>query len=250
MSNQGSKMRRRIEGLLLAAGLVLALVYLCARLHSVVMSRAGLWSFGELSERASATKSEEEPRTAAAVDFGMWSEARVKAYQEALATKVGTPLAILSVPKLGLEVPVFDATDNVTLNRGAGRIAGTAKPGEMGNLGIAAHRDGFFRGLKDVHVGDQIVLTTPHRRFLYIVDQIEIVKPRDVTVLENRAQPSLTLVTCYPFYFIGNAPQRYIVKASLADSEQRTLSEMQSRFQTSEKEKTPWTQANIGSGLD
>lgn len=239
MSSQDSKMQRRIEGVLLAAGLVLALMYLSARLHSVVMSRAGLWSFAVVSASASAAKGEEDSRTAAAVEFGMWSKARVKAYEEALATKVGTPLAILSIPRLGLDVPVFDATDDLTLNRGAGRIAGTARPGDLGNVGIAAHRDGFFRGLKDIHVGDQIELRVPRRSFFYNVDHIEIVKPNDVTVLQNRSQPSITLVTCYPFYFIGDAPQRYIVQASLVDSEQNTSSTIQFQFQTSEKEKTP-----------
>jgi len=112
---------------------------------------------------------------------------------------------------------VFDGTDDLTLNRGVGRIAGTARPGQGGNLGIAGHRDGFFRGLKDVGAGDQIELKIPGRTEVYQVDDVQIVKPTDVQVLEDRGVPTLTLVTCYPFYFIGNAPQRYIVRARATD---------------------------------
>jgi sortase A len=133
---------------------------------------------------------------------------------------VGAPLAVLSIPRLRLDVPVFEGTDELTLNRGAGRIAGTARLGERGNIGIAAHRDGFFRSLKDVHPGDRIELAQLRRKFVYNVDNIAVVDPGDVTVLHARPQPSLTLVTCYPFYFIGDAPQRYIVQASLVNSEQ------------------------------
>jgi sortase A len=121
---------------------------------------------------------------------------------------------------LRLDVPVFEGTDELTLNRGAGRIAGTARLGEQGNIGIAAHRDGFFRGLKDVRPGDRIELAQPRRKFVYTVDNIAVVDPGDSTVLHARPRASLTLVTCYPFYFIGVAHQRYIVQASLANSEQ------------------------------
>jgi sortase A len=132
---------------------------------------------------------------------------------------VHSPLAVLDIPKIGLEVPVFDGTDDLTLNRGVGRIIGTSRPGQGGNVGIAGHRDGFFRGLKDVEVGDKIELQTPTRTENYKVDEIRIVKPTDVQVLENRNVPALTLVTYYPFYYIGNAPQRYIVRVSLLEEE-------------------------------
>jgi sortase A len=130
-------------------------------------------------------------------------------------------MAVLSIRRLGLEVPVFDATDRITLNRGAGRIPGTAQPGEQGSIGISAHRDGFFRGLKDIQLGDQIELAVPAQKFVYTVDNISIVRPSD-SVLRARPRPSLTLVTCYPFYFVGDAPERYIVQASLTNSEQES----------------------------
>jgi sortase A len=238
MSSQHSKTQRRMERVLLGAGLALVLVYLSARVHAVVMYHAGMWSFAALQSNSPAVRGEGEQRSVGAVDFSLWSGGRVKAYVEGLAGKLGTPLAVLSIPKLGLDVPVFEGTGELTLNRGAGRIVGTARPGEQGNMGIAGHRDGFFRGLKDVQVGDRIELAVLGRRFVYAVDSITVVKPSDVGVLQARPRPSLTLVTCYPFYFVGDAPQRYIVRASLADSEQTKVAKLNPEFQKLNKEKT------------
>lgn len=122
---------------------------------------------------------------------------------------------MLQIPKIHLIVPLLDGTDDLTLNHAVGRIAGTARPGKEANIGIAGHRDGFFRGLKDVKLGDSIELRTVKGTDKYVVDQIRIVKPDNVSVLKPRPSSSLTLVTCYPFYFIGSAPQRYVVMASL-----------------------------------
>ena len=148
-------------------------------------------------------------------DISLWSLARVKAFQVALAKQLDPPDAVLSVPRLKLLIPVFEGTDDATLDRGAGHIAGTALLGEEGNIGLAGHRDGFFRGLKDAAVGDAVVMKSRTLSAIYRVDEIAIVSPEDVQVLADRARPSLTLVTCYPFYFQGNAPQRYIVFATL-----------------------------------
>jgi len=124
----------------------------------------------------------------ASVDFRLWSSRRVRAYSDALAAKLGAPIAVLSISELGLCVPVFNGTDAMTLNRGAGRISGTARPGERGNIGIAAHRDSFFRGLKDVALGDRIELAALLQKFVYTVDNIAVVTPSDVSVL--KAGPS------------------------------------------------------------
>ena len=153
-------------------------------------------------------------------DFSLWSEKRIEGYKESLVEHIGPPLAILRVAKIHLEVPVLDGTDDLILNRGVGRIAGTARVGSSDNVGIAGHRDGFFRGLKDLAVGDTMDLVTPSSTETYVVDKIQIVDPKDVSVLRPAKVPSLTLVTCYPFYFIGSAPQRYIVHASISDSHQ------------------------------
>ena len=213
----GRKVLHGSERVLITAGLICVLIYVCARIYATAMYQAGLWSFSQLKSSSAIAKHEEHSR---AVDFNLWAGKRVTAYKQALAAHVGPPLAVLSIPRLRLDVPVFEGTDELTLNRGAGRIAGTARPGERGNIGIAAHRDGFFRGLKDIRPGDRVELAQLRRKFVYTVDNIAVVDPGDVTVLHPRPQPSLTLVTCYPFYFIGDAPQRYIVQASLANSEQ------------------------------
>jgi sortase A len=126
-------------------------------------------------------------------------------------------LAILRIPKVHIEVPVFDGTDELVLNRGVGRIIGTSKPGQPGNIGVAGHRDGFFRGLKDIGVGEQIELVTLQGTQKYVVDRIRIVTPDDVSILTDRGFPSLTLVSCYPFYFVGDAPKRYIVQCSFEE---------------------------------
>ena len=213
----GMKVLHGSERLLLTVGLVCVLVYVCTRIYATAMYQAGLWSFSQLKSGSPTVKYEEHRH---AVDFSLWGEKRMKAYKHALATRMGTPLAVLSIPRLRLDVPVFEGTDELTLNRGAGRIVGTGQLGERGNIGIAAHRDGFFRSLKDVRPGDRVELAQLRHKFVYTVDNIAVVDPGDVTVLHGRPQPSLTLVTCYPFYFIGDSPQRYIVQASLANSEQ------------------------------
>jgi sortase A len=153
------------------------------------------------------------------VDFGLWSEKRIEAYKQLLSAKFEAPIALLTIRRLSLEVPVFEGTEEPVLNRGVGWILDTAKPGEGGNIGIAGHRDGFFRCLKDIQIGDRIELATPDQKTTYTVDAIQIVIPEDVSVLLPRKRPALTLVTCYPFYFIGSAPMRFIVHASIEESD-------------------------------
>jgi len=108
---------------------------------------------------------------------------------------------------------VLPGSDDHTLDRAVGYIEGTAPPGTNGNLGIAGHRDGFFRGLKDIAAGDLIEIDTMDGQDVYRVERTWVVNPDDVSVLDPTPTPALTLVTCYPFYFIGSAPLRYIVRA-------------------------------------
>jgi len=206
----------RVEHLLLAAGVVLMSTHLAIVLYGSASSHLALREFDRAQGSA--------PRETAPVpageedDFSLWDKKRIQAYRESLRAFVAPPMAAMSIEKLRLRVPVFEGTDEVVLNRGAGWITGTARPGEPGNIGIAGHRDGFFRGLKDIALGDDISLSASGRTLHFTVDAIRIVAPTDVHVLEPRARPSLTLVTCYPFYFIGNAPQRYIVHASIVET--------------------------------
>lgn len=151
-------------------------------------------------------------RTADPVDMTTWSRARVDHYRKSLRENLA-PQALLRIPSLKLVVPVFEGTSELNLNRGAGRIEGTARIGEPGNVGIAAHRDGFFRVLKDVRVGDTLLLERLTGTETYRVVSTTIVDPSEVSVLTPTATQSVTLVTCYPFYYVGSAPRRFIVHA-------------------------------------
>jgi LPXTG-site transpeptidase (sortase) family protein len=152
------------------------------------------------------------------VDTSLWAEARITAYQESLFSDQRAPLGILRIPELEIEVPVYSGTDDWVLDRGAGHIEGTATPGAAGNAGIASHRDGFFRPLKDIENGDLLIYESLAGETVYRVEGLKIVDPTDVSVLDPASETVLTLVTCYPFYFVGDAPQRFIVRA-VADRE-------------------------------
>jgi sortase A len=131
-------------------------------------------------------------------------------------------LGRLVVPRLGLSVMVAEGIDNRTLRRAAGHIPGTARIGSGGNAGIAGHRDGFFRPLKDVRSGDEVVVTTPGAISRYRVEWAEVVPPEDTSSLRPTTYPALTLVTCYPFHYVGTAPDRYVVRARLIESRAST----------------------------
>jgi LPXTG-site transpeptidase (sortase) family protein len=147
------------------------------------------------------------------VDMKLWSPTRVRLYKVALERETPSTLAILRIPRLMLEVPVYDGTTDAVLDLAAGRIEYTALPGTPGNVGIAAHRDGFFRLLKDIKEGDTLVLDTPVATEQYRVEWIRITTPDDVSVIDPTPGPAVTLVGCYPFYHVGSAPKRFIVRA-------------------------------------
>lgn len=206
-----------IERLLLVTGGLLLLVYAAARIDGWVSSRAALQ---QIDRERAGKEFNGFPSGAPLqgndnIDFSLWSQQRILAFTESLSLKEDQALAVIELDRLRIRAPVFEGTDDLVLNRGVGWISGTARPGEAGNTGIAGHRDGFFRGLKDVRVGDLIELQMPHSTIAYRVGQTEIVNPEDVRVLMPRGESSLTLVTCYPFYFVGHAPQRFIVHATL-----------------------------------
>lgn len=126
----------------------------------------------------------------------------------------GTVLARLSIPALHLDTSVLEGSMDETLARSAGHIEETPLPGEPGNVGIAGHRDTTFRALRDVRVGDRLALTTTRGIRHYRVRNTWVVAPEEVWVLEDTQTPAVTLVTCYPFTFLGHAPQRFIVRAT------------------------------------
>jgi sortase A len=131
----------------------------------------------------------------------------------------GSILGRLEIPRLGVSTIVRAGSDARTLNLAVGHIAGTALPGEAGNVGLAGHRDTFFRRLEAIRTDDEIRLVTVEGTHIYRVQRTDVVEPSDVWVLDSTGEPVLTLVTCYPFTYVGPAPDRFIVRALLAPSE-------------------------------
>jgi len=119
----------------------------------------------------------------------------------------------LEIPRLGLSTIVVEGASKTTLRRAVGHISGTALPGQPGNIGISGHRDTFFRPLRNIERHDIILLTTVLGEYRYRVVSMRIVGPNDVAVLNPSGDEILTLVTCYPFYFVGSAPDRFVVRA-------------------------------------
>jgi sortase A len=198
------------ERLTLAGGIAALALWAVVAVSGAVGTRVEL-------QRFQAQKAAVQSAAAATPDLSLWSPDRIRAWRETLARESPTPLGVLRIPRIGLEVPVLAGTDEWTLNRAVGHIEDTAVPGSDGNAGIAGHRDGFFRALKDIGAGDLMELETLERVETYRVERIWIVGPDDVSVLDPTSTPAITLVTCYPFYFIGSAPQRFIVRAVRAD---------------------------------
>jgi sortase A len=205
------------------AGVAMLSVFFLLRFEGQRQSDAGIAAFHEaaalqsVNGRVSALSAAPDSRLESAVaapDQSLWAVQRIRDYEASVQVAGSPPLAVLSIDKVGIEVPVYDGTDEYNLNRGVGRIEGTAAVDAVGNLGIAGHRDSFFRGLKDIAVGDRLELLTTEGKLQYAISSIDIVDPRDVWVLAPTEQRTITLVTCYPFYYVGHAPKRFIVKAT------------------------------------
>ena len=129
------------------------------------------------------------------------------------APQPGEPVGKLTIPRIGLSAIVAEGVDESTLRKAVGHIPGTSIPEQSGNVALAAHRDTFFRDLGRVHGDDLISLETPHRIFLYRVKRTSVVGPKDTEVLQSDGQPELTLITCFPFHYVGPAPKRFVVEA-------------------------------------
>lgn len=142
----------------------------------------------------------------------LWSQEALSDFRQ--AEKLQAPLALVSVPRLQLEVPVFSGTSEEQLDIGAGWLPTTAELSDPnGNIAIAAHRDSWFRPLKDIRIGDTVAVTTASGLEQYTVIEYQVVTPDDTSVLAHSRDKRLTLITCYPFYFVGNAPYRFVVTA-------------------------------------
>ncbi len=216
---------RMMERSFFILGIVLLGLYVASDVTAEISSRAALRDFksAQTANQSSTETAERAPskdgvRTSESVDTSRWSGNRIQSYLGSLRAKKESAIGVLKIPRLHLEVPIFEGTDGLTLNRGVGHIVGTAALGGSGNAGIAGHRDGFFRSLKDIAIGDEIELLSAVRVLHYEVQKIEVVTPSQTEVLADRGNPTLTLVTCFPFYFDGNAPERFIVWARPAIS--------------------------------
>jgi sortase A len=135
--------------------------------------------------------------------------------RDILLSRPGAIIGRIDIPRIHVSALVLEGSDSHILRIGAGHVQGTALPGTIGNIGIAAHRDTFFRPLREIRHDDMISLTTPHGVYRYQVEGTEIVDPNDIEVFNWTRDPELTLVTCYPFYYLGSAPKRFIVHARL-----------------------------------
>lgn len=202
---------------LLVTGGIFIAIYAFARVGGWVLSRAELQKFDQLRSKTGL----KDPANLAGqddIDFSLWSDQRIRTFKKSLNVEPGPTLAVLEVDRLRIRVPVFEGTDDLALNLGAGWVKGTAKPGILGNTAIAAHRDGFFRVLKDIQSGDLVELHMQDKTMVYRVNSMEIINPDEIRVLMPSGEPILTLVTCYPFYYAGSAPQRFIVHAALQET--------------------------------
>lgn len=211
--------QRNLGVSLVVTGAILLGVYLVPTVYGSVMSHVAIAQFRAQSSANS-----------------LWDSARIRAYKRTLSLSFAPPEAVLRVRRLGIEVPVLEGTSDAILNRGVGHIPGTALPGQPGNLAITGHRDGFFRPIKDVVPGDIIEVqrpgdaqraSGPAQTDRYVVHSTKIVFPSDTSVLKQTEGSTLTLITCYPFYFVGAAPQRYIVQASLLPATHVAVSSVQ-----------------------
>jgi sortase A len=195
--------------ILLVLGLVLVGLFAAASLDRYMRSQAELRLFTKPSTQALASEGAVQMQSAG-------SEGSIASGIETVQARRPQPrgpIAVVEIPSVHLRAPVMEGVDFFTLNHAVGRIPGTARPGEEGNIGIAGHRDTFFRPLKDIKRGDTIRLRARSGTDFYKVSRIQIVSPKDISALRPQRYPSLTLVTCYPFYYAGNAPQRFVVTA-------------------------------------
>jgi len=136
-----------------------------------------------------------------------------RAESSGVAVSEGSPLGRIEISSVGLTTMILEGTEEETLRRAVGHIRGTPLPGQRGNVALAGHRDTFFRELRDIRVNDEITLTTLSGSHHYRVDSTKVVKPEETEVLKDDGADTLTLVTCYPFNFVGSAPKRFIVRA-------------------------------------
>ncbi len=200
-------------------GAVLLTVFVAAHAQSSLLPAHDLRKFEQARQETISTKSGSFQSDKSDFDTRLWNEKRITDYHDSLQHDLGLPEAVLIIPSIDLKVPVYTGIDDLTLNRAVGRVPGTAKIGVPGNLALSGHRDGFFRGLKDIKIGETIEVKTLTGSLKYKIVSTHIITPDDLSVLGDTGKDEVTLVTCYPFYFVGSAPKRFIVKAHFESEE-------------------------------
>jgi len=208
----------RLELLIVRAGEVLSYVagILFLGFFVVQIAQGEIQRRSDIAEFAHMPQAEMVPIPEVnAPDTTLWAPGRVADYQTSLNAELPPVLGVLSIPSIGLQVPVYPSDSELLMDRGSGVIDGMAYPHEAGNIGIAGHRDGYFRVLKDVQAGDKLLLETLEGPKNFVINTTQIVEIDDMALLQDTDEQTVTLVTCYPFYFVGHAPQRFIVTASL-----------------------------------
>lgn len=198
----------------LLIGLIVLAYCGCVVLDAKIFQAYATWRFQQALKRTTPTNGSSEgshPLIPAAAPSGTGN---VGTESRGGVGLKGSILGRIEISSMGLSVMIMEGTDGRTLRRGVGHISGTALPGEQGNVAIAGHRDTFFRPLRNIHVDDEITLTTLKGIYRYRVESEKLVEPEDMSVLDNSTDDVLTLVTCYPFYYVGRAPQRFIVRAA------------------------------------
>ncbi len=170
------------------------------------------WRF-ERALRDAQTYAHTINQTASSPPSAQAETARARAASFGIDGLASSPLGRIEIRAIGVAAMIMEGVDGRTLRHAVGHIPGTPRPGQPGNVALAGHRDTFFRGLRNIHKDDEITLTTLHGPYRYRVDSTQVVEPEDIKVLAATRDDFLTLVTCYPFYFVGPAPQRFVVRA-------------------------------------
>jgi len=214
---------RHIERVLLIAGLAAVDVWLLANADKAIYQAWQSWAFErELQgQQATAGAFVRDKTRQLSESLGIQRESQGSADRVATPRPSPVPpttatdgiIGRLTIPRLHLSAMVREGAGEDTLRVALGHIPNTALPGEPGNVGIAGHRDTLFRKLRSIRKNDEIVFETLRGKYVYRVQSTEIVNPRDVSVLDPKPSRDLTLVTCYPFYYVGSAPDRFIVSA-------------------------------------
>ena len=178
----------------------------------------GYWGWSQAEIRFDQARLEEslfgDQRSAAAENDALTADLASTSATAAPVLAPGTPVALIEIPRVELRAMVVEGVDDKALKTAAGHLPGTALPGAPGNSVVAAHRDTLFAGLRHVRIGDLVTMRTGDREFSYRVSAIDVVTPRSLHVLEPTPEATLTMITCFPFDFVGPAPMRYVVSAT------------------------------------